>query len=112
MPGNFEKRLAKIEEVLAKKVEEEYLSKCNCGDPKGIFMLLPEVNAAVQLTEELALKCPIHQERRLSRLIWFVVVDSDGAHIPDPEVDPLVEEYGRRYDQQLEQAAANAHENV
>ena len=53
MPGNFEKRLAKVEEVLAKKVQEEYLSKCNCGDPKGIFMLLPVLNVSVQLIEEL-----------------------------------------------------------
>ena len=112
MPGNFEKRLAKIEEVLAKKIEEEHLSKCNCGDPKGMFKPAPGVDMAVQLTAELALKCPVHQERRLGRLLWIEFVDSNRNPIPNPKMDPLVEEYKRRYDHQLEQAPPNADENV
>ena len=112
MPGNFEKRLAKIEEVLAKKVEEEYLSNCNCGDPKGKFLVFPGIDTAVRLRTELGLKCPIHQERRLSGLFRIVLVAPDGRTVPNPEVDPLVEEYERRYDHQLEQAPANADENV
>ena len=112
MPGNFEKRLAKIEEVLAKKVEEEYLSNCNCGDPKGKFLVFPGIDTAVRLRTELGLKCPVHQERRLGRLLWIEFVDSNRNPIPNPKMDPLVEEYKRRYDHQLEQAPANADENV
>jgi hypothetical protein len=32
--GKLRKAPSEIEEVLARKVEEEYLSECNCGDPK------------------------------------------------------------------------------
>jgi hypothetical protein len=110
--GKLRKRLAKIEEVLAKKVEEEYLSDCNCGDPKRRVLPFPGINTAVQLRTELALKCPIHQEQRLSGLLTIVFVDPDGRPVANPEVDPRIEEYERRYNHQLEQAPANADENV
>ena len=112
MTGNFERRIAKIEEVLAKKAQEEELAKCNCGDPKRVFMPRPGVDMAVQLKAELALICPVHQERRLRRLLWAEIIGSDGKRIPNPKLDPIVEEYGRRYDRQFEQAPKNAAENV
>ena len=112
MPGNFEKRLAKIEEALAKKAQEEDLAKCNCGDPKRIFMPRPGVDMAMQLRAELALRCPVHQERRLSRLLWAEIIGSDGKRIPDPKMDPIVEEYERRYDRQNEQLSEDDAENV
>ena len=112
MPGNFEKRLAKIEDVLAKKVQEQDLCKCNCGDPKRIFMPRSGVDMTVQLTAELALRCPVHQERRLSRLLWAEIIGSDGKRIPNPKMDSIVEEYEGRYDRQSGQVPQDDAENV
>lgn len=112
MPGNVEKRLAKIEEVLAKKAQEEDLSKCNCGDPKRIFMPRPGIDMAVQLRSELALRCPVHQGRRLYRLLWAEIIGSDGERIPNPKIDAIVEEYERRYDRQSGQVPEDDAENV
>jgi len=112
MPRNFGKRLAKLEEALAKNIQEKNLSKCNCGDPKRIFMPGPGVDMAVQLTAELDLRCPVHQERRLSRLLWAEIIGSDGKRIPNPNVDSIVEEYEGRYNRQSGQVPQDDAENV
>jgi hypothetical protein len=112
MPRNFGKRLEKLEEALARNIQEKDLSKCNCGEPKRIFRPRPGVDMAVQLTAELALRCPVHQERRLSRLLWAEIIGSDGKRIPNPKMDSIVEEYERRYDGQSGQVPQDDAENV
>jgi hypothetical protein len=112
MPRNFGKRLAKVEEALAENIQEKDLSKCNCADPKRIFMPRPGVDMAVQLTAELALRCPVHQERRLGRLLWAEIIGSDGKRVPNPKMDSIVEEYERRYDRQSGQAPEDNAESV
>jgi hypothetical protein len=100
MAGNLEKRLAKIENALAERSQEKDPAKCNCGDPKRTFMPRPGVDMAVQLTAELELTCPVHRERRLYRLLWAEVIGSDGKRIPNPKMDPITDEYERRYERQ------------
>lgn len=96
MPGNFEKRLTKSEEALAKKAQEQELGKCNCGDPNVIFRPRPGVEMATQLREELERTCPVHPARRLGRLLWGVAIGADGKRIANPKMDPILEEYHRR----------------
>jgi hypothetical protein len=103
MPRNFENRLARLAGALAKQIQEKDLSNCSCGDPKRIFMPRSGVDMAVQLTAELTLRCPVHHEGRLSRLLWAEIIGSDGKRIPNPEMDPIVEEFERRYERQSEQ---------
>jgi len=68
----------------------------------------PGVGIAAQLMAELALRCPVHQERRLSRLLWADIIGSDGKRIPNPEMDAIVEEYERRYERQSQQGPEDA----
>jgi hypothetical protein len=104
MAGNVERRLMKIEKALADKSQENDLAKCNCGDPKRMFRRRRGADMEVQLKEEPALTCPVHRERRLSGLLWADIIGSDGKRIPNPKMDPIVEEYERRYERHSEQA--------
>ena len=96
MPSNFEKRLAKIEEALARKAKEEEFAKCKCRDPNVVLRPRLGVGIVSELRAELDLTCPVHPVRRLSRVLWFVRIGVDGKRIPDPKMDPILEEYDRR----------------
>ena len=112
MPGNLCKRLERIEHKMSEITKQEHQNKCNCGDPKRIFLPRHGVDMEVQLKAELALTCPVHGERRLYRLIWAQVVGSGGKRIPHSKMDPILEEYQRRYDRQSEQVPEDGAENV
>jgi hypothetical protein len=112
MLKNFDKRLARVEKALAQRSEQKDAAKCNCGDPKRIFMPRPGVDMAVQLREELDLSCPVHRKRRLNRLLWGKIIGSDGKRIPNPNMDSIVEEYERRYKSQVEDSVENHYERT
>jgi len=108
MAGKLENRLAKIEQVLAKRTREKVLTNCNCRDPRKIVSATDD-----NLEAELNLTCPVHEVRRLGRILTFVIVDTKtGRPIPNPRRDPLVEEYKRRYARQLEQMDEDDSENL
>jgi hypothetical protein len=39
----------------------------------------------------------------LSELLWAEIIGRDGKRIPNPKMDPIVEEYNRRYERQFAQ---------
>jgi hypothetical protein len=102
MSGNFNRRLAKIEQTLAEMGQQRIITNCNCRHPRMRFSAVDD-----GLEAELNLKCPAHAERRLANLLTFVVIGNDGRRIPNPRRDVLVEEYERRYARQLEQMDDN-----
>ena len=96
MSGNFNRRLAKIEQALAEMAQQKIISNCNCREKHEKFW-----GDDAKLEAELKLTCPVHVERRLARMFSAVIVEN-GRAIPNPRRDPLVAEYFRRYDRQLE----------
>ena len=111
MASKFEKRLARMEKVLAQRSEEKKLAECNCADPKVIFRPRPGVDMAIQLREELDLTCPVHPVRRLNELIWGVIIGKEGR-IPNPKMDPIIEEYRRRQVAQFGQVFEDDAEDI
>jgi len=101
MAGKLEKRLAKIEQALTEKAHQKMIANCNCRDERKIFVPDKE-GIEASFEAELKLICPVHAERRLGKLIWGAIIGSNGQRIPNPKMDPLVEEYRRRLSRQLE----------
>ena len=104
MSPNIERRLTKIEKDLAKSASAKVVGSCNCGNPERIFIPRPGIDLETQLRAELDLTCPCHRERILNRLLYGVIISSDGKPVSNTKMDPIVEEYERRYDLQLKQS--------
>jgi hypothetical protein len=92
MPGNYRKRLEKLEQQVAEIKRRESPAKCNCRNSTPAA-------SAEYFQAEMNQTCPVHGFRRLGKIHVFEVqiVGKDGNVTERSQgVPELVQEYERR----------------
>lgn len=94
--SNLERRLAKVERLVADRARREKLANCNCGpqDPESGLII---VSDSRQLEAEMNLTCPAHGFRCLGQVMVIRSDEEDETFAEESvRLAKLFDEYERR----------------